>query len=45
MKVIPTHDEFTPQRGEPILPQPGDTRDTWDPARAQGWPADDAGVQ
>lgn len=42
MKVIPTHDEFTPQRGEPILPQPGDTRDTWDPARAQGWPADDA---
>lgn len=42
MKVIPTHDEFTPQWGEPILPQPGDTRDTWDPARAQGWPDDDA---
>ena len=30
------------QAGEAIVPQPGDTADTWDITRAEHWPADDA---
>ena len=30
------------QMGEAIVPQPGDTADTWDITRAEHWPADDA---
>ena len=30
-----------PQHGEPIVPQPGDTALTWDPERADSYPADE----
>ena len=29
-----------PQQGAPITPQPGETAATWDPARAERYPAD-----
>ena len=32
--------ESIPQTGEPVFPQPGDTTDTWDPAREGDFPPD-----
>ena len=32
--------ESLPQTGEPVFPQPGDTTDTWDPARERDFPPD-----
>ena len=37
---VPQWVESTPQEGEPITPQPGETAETWDPVKAEGFPAD-----
>jgi len=37
---VPQWVESTPQEGEPITPQPGDTAETWDPVKAEDFPAD-----
>lgn len=37
----PVWDESTYQSGTPVSPQPGDTKDTWNPDLAENYPADE----
>jgi len=39
--IFQSWDDSSPQVGDPITPQPGDTKETWDLTRAANYPADD----